>query len=261
VRGAFTGANIDHDGMFRAADGGTLFLDEIGELPLELQHKLLRELQEGQVQPVGSSRTIKVDVRVLAATNRDLTASIEAGEFRRDLYARLALWEIRVPPLRDRRADILMWIARLHRRWSEQRDGTAAPPLAFHPEVADLLVRHAWPDNLRGLDRLIHELATGATPGRPIAREEIPPWLQTDGTNSQVVSVVEATPRVADLPPARKPVKKPVPSQDEFVAVFERLEGNVRAMAKHFGRDRRQIYRWLDSFGLNERRKSLRSDD
>ncbi|HUH03764.1 MAG TPA: sigma 54-interacting transcriptional regulator [Kofleriaceae bacterium] len=259
VRGAFTGANSDHDGLFRAADGGTLFLDEIGELPLELQPKLLRVLQEGQVQPVGSTRTVKVEVRVLAATNRDLTASIEAGEFRRDLYARLALWEIRVPPLCDRRADVLSWIDRLHRKWSEQRDGVAAPPLTFHPEVADLLVRHAWPDNLRGLDRLIHELATGAVPGRPVAREDMPPWLQTDATGNSAVPIV-ATPRLAPTPVSR-PAKRPVPSRDEFVAVFEQLEGNVRAMAKHFGRDRRQIYRWLDSFGLNERRKNIRSDD
>jgi transcriptional regulator with GAF, ATPase, and Fis domain len=255
VRGAFTGANSDHEGLFRAADGGTLFLDEIGELPLELQPKLLRVLQEGQVQPVGSTKTVKVDVRVVAATNRDLSASIESGEFRRDLYARLALWEIRVPPLRDRRSDVLDWIARLHKRWSDQREGSAGERFEFHPEVAEILVRHDWPDNLRGLDRLIHELATAAVGGRPVTRDDLPPWLNTGVTQSGI--------QLAQTEPPAKPKsggRKPIPTKEEFVAVFEELEGNVRAMAKHFGRDRRQIYRWLDSYGLKERRDKIRGD-
>jgi len=252
VRGAFTGANSDHEGLFRAADGGTLFLDEIGELPLELQPKLLRVLQEGQVQPVGSTKTVSVDVRVVAATNRDLSTSIESGEFRRDLYARLALWEIRVPPLRKRRSDVLSWIDRLCRRWNEQRDGVPGEVLTLHPEVAEILVRHRWPDNLRGLDRLIHELATGAAPDRVVSRDDLPPWLNGGTAGSGVIAVPPAEPRpVADKKP-------PIPTREQFVAVFEEMGGNVRAMAKHFGRDRRQIYRWLESYGLKERRERIR---
>jgi len=251
VRGSFTGATSDHEGLFRAADGGTLLLDEIGELPLELQPKLLRAIQEGQVQPVGSTACVTVDVRVIAATNRDLPVSIESGQFRRDLYARLALWEIRIPALRERRADVLDWIARLHRRWVERRPESANRDLKFLPDVAELLVLHDWPDNLRGLDRLIHELASSATQERPVARDDLPPWV------SQEAAAEAAKPDASEKAPAQAR-RRPVPSREEFVEVFEKLEGNVRAMAKHFERDRRQIYRWLDAYGLADKRKRNR---
>jgi len=248
VRGSFTGATTDHEGLFLAANGGTLLLDEIGELPLELQPKLLRVLQEGQVQPVGSSKCVTVDVRVVAATNRDLTSSIEAGEFRRDLYARLALWEIRIPALRERRGDVLSWIDRLHRRWSEQRSENADHQLRFLPDVAEMLVLHDWPDNLRGLDRLIHELSSSAGQDRPVARDDLPPWLlQEAGSSKRTTSGTTGKPAGT--------TRRPVPSREEFEQIFEKLEGNVRAMAKHFERDRRQIYRWLDANGLADKRK------
>ena len=251
VRGAFTGASSDHDGLFRAADGGTLLLDEIGELPLELQPKLLRVLQEGKVQPVGSTRTLAVNVRVVAATNRDLSSSVKAGEFRRDLYARLALWEIRVPPLRQRRGDVLSWIERLHKRWVAKRvQGHSGEALRFLPDVAERLILHSWPDNLRGLDRLIHELASTGTQSRPIGRDDLPPWLFSSSKTGSTPAVELSVKRG----------RKPVPSREEFEQVFEELDGNVRAMAKHFARDRRQIYRWLDTYGLADRRKRKQED-
>src|SRR5262249_1579824 len=114
VRGAFTGAGDAQPGFFRAADGGTLFLDELGELPADQQPKLLRALEQAEVVPVGAAVPVKVDVRVVAATNRDLAGAVESGAFRRDLLARLSMWELRVPSLRERRADLLMWIERLH---------------------------------------------------------------------------------------------------------------------------------------------------
>src|SRR5690606_3923775 len=120
-----------------------------------------------------------VAVRVIAATNRDLSSSIERGEFRRDLYARLALWEIRVPPLRQRRADVLGWIDRLYQRWVEQR-GQPGGALDVTPEAAEVLALAAWPDNLRGIDRLIHELSTVAELGRPITVEDLPAWVTRD---------------------------------------------------------------------------------
>ena len=227
VRGSFTGAKTDQDGFFRAADGGTLFLDEIGELPIDLQPKLLRALQENEIQPVGSTRPQRVDVRVVAATNRELTDSIEAGTFRRDLYARLALWEIRVPALRDRRADILGWLARLHHLWAARRGAFAR--LDLDADAAEALLLAAHTENLRGLDRLVHELSD-----RPaITLADLPGWLRTKAVKSK---------------------GRTIPSREEIVAAYEQLAGSVHALARHFGRDRRQIYRWLDAYGLRERR-------
>ncbi len=247
VKGAFTGATADQPGLFRAAQGGTLFLDEIGDLPLALQPKLLRALQESEVQPVGSTKLVPVDVRVVAATHANLGKRVDNGAFRRDLYARLALWELRVPPLRSRRGDLLTWLDRLHTAWLDKRPDHPREPLTLSPEAAELVLRHDWPNNLRELDRLVHELASLPDLERPIALERLPGWLHgavpdsRDGRESTPVSGPATT-------------KPPVPTREEFIAVFERLEGNVRAMAKHFARDRRQIYRWIDSHGLSHRR-------
>jgi DNA-binding NtrC family response regulator len=229
-KGAFTGATEAQPGLFRAADGGTLFLDEIGELPPDLQPKLLRAIQDGEVQPVGGTRVVRVDVRVIAATHRDLAAASERGQFRRDLYARLSLWELRVPPLRARRIDLFHWIARLQRRW---REGT---PLVFEPDAAAALLAHPWPLNLRQIDRLVHELGAEKRTSA-VAEAELPAWLDD--------AVVDETPSE----------RSAIPTRDQFVAAFEEHKGSVRALAKHFGRDRRQIYRWLDQHGLRDRAK------
>ncbi len=243
VKGAFTGATSDQPGLFRAAQGGTLFLDEIGDLPLALQPKLLRALQEGEVQPVGSTKLVPVDVRVVAATHAELVQRVEAGEFRRDLYARLALWELSVPPLRERRGDLLTWLHRLHDAWLDKRPGHVRDPLTLSPEAAEVVLRHDWPNNLRQLDRLVHELSSVPELPRPITVERLPQWLRSlPPADAEDPAVVPA----ADKPP--------VPTRQEFVAVFERFDGNVRAMAKHFARDRRQIYRWIESHGLSDRR-------
>jgi two-component system, NtrC family, response regulator GlrR len=238
VRGAFTGASEAQPGLFRAAHGGSLFLDEIGELPRELQPKLLRAIQEGEVQPVGSTQTVRVDVRVIAATHRDLVSAAESGEFRRDLYARLALWELRAPALRQRRVDLLDWIARLDQRRRAARK-SAGTPLDFDADAAELLLRNDWPLNLRGLDRLVHELSAEET--RPITRAQLPDWLQA--------SAPSTTPAAA---PGKE--KSPVPTKEEFLAAYRQLDGSVRALSKHFARDRRQIYRWMEAHGLRDKR-------
>jgi transcriptional regulator with GAF, ATPase, and Fis domain len=249
VRGSFTGADADSLGLFRAAHGGTLFLDEIGELPLDLQPKLLRALQEGEIHPVGSNKPVRVDVRIIAATNRDLESLIEVGAFRRDLYARLALWELRVPPLRERRADLLDWISRLHAAWHEQRGGgAAAPPLVFHAEAADLLLRQDWPDNLRGLDRLVHELSIRDSAEGPVTRLELPAWVRAESPGAMGPPVPDPERSV----PGTKP-RRPAPARDEFIAAYDELEGNIHALARRFDRDRRQVYRWIDGFGLRPR--------
>jgi formate hydrogenlyase transcriptional activator len=152
VRGAFTGAVTARDGRIRAAHGGTLFIDEVGDLPLDIQPKLLRFLQEREFEPVGSSRTVRVDVRVIAATHRDLLAEVAAGRFRRDLYYRLATFGIRLPPLRQRGTDISLLASRfaLHefQRLGKPTGGLASPTL-------NRLAQHTWPGNVRELQHVI----------------------------------------------------------------------------------------------------------
>jgi PAS domain S-box-containing protein len=151
-KGAFTGATQRRDGRFVLADGGTLFLDEIGELPLELQAKLLRVLQEGELEPVGSSRTRRVDVRIVAATNRNLSECVEQGRFREDLYYRLAVFPITIPPLREREGDIDE-LARVFLAKHARRLGRSFAPLA-EPTLAKLRA-YAWPGNVRELENVI----------------------------------------------------------------------------------------------------------
>jgi transcriptional regulator with GAF, ATPase, and Fis domain len=255
VRGAFTGASSEQQGLFRAAEGGTLLLDEIGELPVELQPKLLRVLQEKEVCPVGGTRNVSVDVRVIAATNRDLAALVESGGFRRDLYARLALWEIRVPSLQRRRADLMSWLERLHARWRTAR-GLAAQPLpALDTEAAEALLLRDWSDNLRGVDRLVHALAEAAGTGQTLALRDLPAWLWTDAAREAPAARADAAaaapePAPVAAPTAGTPPAPPIPSRDELAAVLAQNGGSIRATARHFARDRRQIYRWLEAFGL-----------
>ena len=252
VRGAFTGASDAQPGLFAAAHGGTLFLDEIGDLPLDLQPKLLRALQEGEVRPVGATRAREVEVRIVAATNQPLTARVEAGEFRRDLYARLALWEIVVPPLRRRRVDVLPWIARLYRDWHATR-GLAERALVLRADAAEALLLAAWLENLRGVGRLVHELGASDRTGA-LERRELPAWL--------VRPEPAASAAAASAEPARSgpPAGRRAPPTREELATFLRTNGgSVHAAARHFERDRRQIYRWLDAYGLRDR--ALRGDD
>ncbi len=225
VRGAFTGAGEAQPGLFRSADGGTVLLDEIGDLPLELQPKLLRVLEEGEVHPVGSARPVTVDVRVIAATHRDLAVAAETGEFRRDLYARLSLWEIQVPALRQRRVDLLPWLDRLR---------GAGGAISFEPDAVERLLLAPWPTNLRGLDRLLRELPAHA---RPVAAYELPAWITAPPASAEVAQV-----------PIGRP---PPPTREEFLAAFDQHGGSVHALARHFQRDRRQIYRWLDAYRLD----------
>ena len=152
ARGAFTGAAQARRGFFAEAHGGTLVLDEIGELPLALQPKLLRALQEGEIQPVGAGRVEKVDVRVVACTNRDLAAETRAGRFREDLYYRLAVVELVVPPLREHRDDIPALAAEFARRYA-QRFGVERVRLA--PELVEALRRAEWPGNVRQLENAV----------------------------------------------------------------------------------------------------------
>jgi DNA-binding NtrC family response regulator len=161
-KGAFTGAHAKRAGYFGEANGGTLLLDEVGELPLPIQAKLLRALQEGEIQSVGSSRITKVDVRVVAATNRDLAAMARAGTFREDLYYRLAVVELTVPPLRERAADIPALAQEMTRRCAER---FGLPRLSIEPALLDELRRAEWPGNVRQLENTISRLAAMSAGG------------------------------------------------------------------------------------------------
>jgi formate hydrogenlyase transcriptional activator len=152
VKGAFTGALERRVGRFELADGGTIFLDEIGELPLETQVKLLRVLQEQEFEPVGSSRTLRIDVRVIAATNRDLAEALRAGRFREDLFYRLNVFPIEVPPLRERRSDIAQlvtfFVSHFARKFHKR-------VVAVAPETMTRLTSYPWPGNIRELQNVI----------------------------------------------------------------------------------------------------------
>jgi len=170
-RGAFTGAAMRRTGRFELANGGTIFLDEVGELPLELQPKLLRVLQEGEFEPVGCSQTRKVDVRVIAATNRDLSAEVAAGRFREDLYYRLHVFPVSVPALRDRGTDVEI-LAEAFLQRNCRRMGK--PQLEFSPDCLRRLRSYHWPGNVRELENIIERAVIIARDGRLNLREVLP---------------------------------------------------------------------------------------
>jgi PAS domain S-box-containing protein len=162
-KGAFTGATQRRDGRFALADGGTIFLDEVGELPLDLQAKLLRVLQRGEFEPVGGSKTRKVDVRAVAATNRDLGQAVRDGKFREDLYYRLNVFPITVPPLRERGEDIILLAFTFAKRFAQRMGRTIAP---LSPEDIARLRGYSWPGNVRELQNVIERAVITAREGR-----------------------------------------------------------------------------------------------
>ncbi|MFT4625481.1 MAG: DNA-binding NtrC family response regulator [Myxococcota bacterium] len=214
VAGAFTGAVAARDGHFVLADRGTLFLDELGELPLPVQAKLLRVLETGRIRPVGGGRERRVDVRLVAATCVDLDAAVGEGEFRQDLFARLAGVVVRMPPLRERRLDILD----LARHFLAE----AGCGLPLDAVFAEGLVRHDWPHNVRGLRTAMRRVA-----------------LLADG------DVLDAAALAVALPEAR------VDDTPEVVVLLREHRGNVAAIAAAVGKDRKQVYRWLQREGLD----------
>ena len=173
TRGAFSGAVRPHAGHFEAGGGGTLFLDEIGELPLPAQVKLLRALQEKTVRRLGSDKSIAVDVRIIAATNRDLRAEVAAGRFREDLYYRIATGIVRLPPLRERQGDLTPlidhFLAAANRKFADQ-PGVEQKTLS--PPARNLLLRHPWPGNVRELQATIDRLALWA-PGAAVTADDV----------------------------------------------------------------------------------------
>ncbi|MCZ7684673.1 MAG: sigma 54-interacting transcriptional regulator [Sandaracinaceae bacterium] len=238
VAGAFTGATKAEAGLFAAAEGGTLFLDEIGEMPLAVQPKLLRALATGEVRPVGGSAARRADVRVVAATNRDLRAEVAAERFRGDLFARIAGWTIELPPLRRRKEDVLV----LARAFLER----AGAPATLSADAAEALLLHRWPFNVRELEQACAAIAVRAAGAERALLEHLPPELR--GTVESRLPLAG----VASDPPLELTVRPDAtPSADELARALAHFEGNVAQVAAFFGRDRRQIYRWIDRYELD----------
>jgi DNA-binding NtrC family response regulator len=234
--GAFTGAVAPRGGLFAEAHGGTLFLDEIGELPEAVQPKLLRALAVGEVRSVGRAQATQVDVRVIAATHRDLAGDVARGAFRADLYARLAGWVLQVPPLRDRRDDIL----ELVRGVLDRRGGR----LAVSCRAAEALLLHDWPYNVRELEHALEAAAVRADDG-VIRCRHLPGAIGERVLARDGARVREA--RADDL--AAGPGA--APSEDELRRLLVEHGGNIRNVACALGKDRQQVYRWLKRYAID----------
>lgn len=238
VRGAFTDARRDHRGAIPRADGGTLFLDEIGDISPAFQVKLLRFLQDGRVRPLGAETETEVQVRVLAATHRNLPEAIRAGRFREDLYFRLAAYEIHLPPLRDRLEDLPLLVDHFRRQLAAEL-GIPPPPPAS-PEVLAVLARHRWPGNVRELALLLRrcliDCRTLADPGE-VQR------LLTDGAHPSA-----STP--PPEPPAPSLSSLVEAERQHILAVLAATGGNRSAAARILGIERKTLTRKLRALGI-----------
>jgi two-component system, NtrC family, response regulator AtoC len=235
-KGAFTGALKSKIGLFQSASGGTLFLDEVGELPLEMQAKLLRVLQEKEIRPVGSTQRVKVDLRVIAATNRDLDAEYQKGAFRKDLYFRLNVVTVNLPSLRERRSDIPLLV-----NWFLDRSPTGEAVRVTHAAMRCLL-HYEWPGNVRELQNCL-ERAVALGDGRVIDSGDLP-------------ASIAATPETAGNAPA-----KPEPSATDLEdieratieRVFEQVKGDKTLAGKMLGISRATLYRKLKRYNIGGR--------
>ncbi|HEY0189889.1 MAG TPA: sigma-54 dependent transcriptional regulator [Kofleriaceae bacterium] len=259
ARGSFTGATADRDGMFVEADGGTLFLDEIGDMPLHVQPRLLRVLQEGEVRPVGGASVRKVDVRVVAATHVNLADAVAAGKFREDLYYRLHVVALRVPPLRERPSDIPLLAA----HFLHKHGGNAAPSMT--PEALDVLVSDAWPGNVRELENaILHAIAFHH--GGEIGIEDLPTHIGARSgpvaVPSTAVSVPSAVSSAAMLVAIDAELEQHLPLTEAkrrmteafertyLIRLMERAQGSMSEAARLAGIDRTNLRRLLKRYEL-----------
>jgi two-component system, NtrC family, response regulator HydG len=242
VRGAFTGAERDRDGLFAAADGGTILLDEVGDLAPAAQAKLLRALEERSITPVGATRPVGVDVRVLAATNRPLDLLVAAGAFRADLLYRLSVVQLHLPPLRERREDVPALAVHFIRHFAE-RHGRAALPLAEGARRA--LLAHDWPGNVREL-RNVMERAVVLADGEAIESADLPASV---ASSSAPLRPADAA--IAELPYSEARTRALESFDRAFLgACLERHGGNISAAARALGLHRQSLQKMLRRLGL-----------
>lgn len=236
-KGSFTGAHEDKKGLFEIADGGTLFLDEVTEMPLALQSKLLRVLQEGEIRPVGATQEKRVNVRIVAATNRHIEKEVEAGRFREDLYYRLKVFPIRVPPLRERREDIALLAEHFLRRYATE---LGKPAAGFSQQAMELLQAYEWPGNVRELQNEVQRLVIQIEAG-----EFITPQLLSTRIR-QVEGVIER------VKPTKGTLKEMMDQLERWLLVeaLRQHDNNKTAAARTLGITREGLHKKLRAFGL-----------
>jgi Nif-specific regulatory protein len=232
-RGSFTGAVGDRKGLFEVADGGTLFLDEVSETTPGLQAKLLRVLQDGEIRPVGDNRSYPVDVRVIAATNRRLEDEIKANRFREDLYYRLSVFPIHIPPIRERREDIPLLARHLVHRLSAQLKKSIGEPT---PEALEQLERHPFPGNVRELANELERAILLADPGAPITEDLLSEHVQESAA--------------AGAPPGALQVRTNDFERQQILAALERAGGVKTRVAEELGLSYRGLMKKLRRLGL-----------
>jgi DNA-binding NtrC family response regulator len=278
-KGSFTGATDKHLGKFQEADGGTLFLDEIGELRLDMQVKLLRALQEGEVDPVGGKRPVKVDVRIISATNRDLAERVREGQFREDLYYRLNVFPIHVPPLRERGGDVPSLARHFIRRFAAEE---SKPVTGLTPDATDLIERFNWPGNVRQLENTIFravvlcdyttldvcdfpqiaaalgvELRARQTlpMGTPVAApvSATPPELRYHHATAPESMQQRASPYGLSTTDGAGHMRKLEEMEAEIIRLaISRYEGHMSEVARRLGIGRSTLYRKLKELGLEQ---------
>jgi transcriptional regulator with PAS, ATPase and Fis domain len=233
-KGAFTGATRSKPGLFQSANGGTVFLDEIGELPQEMQAKLLRFLQEKEVRPVGSNNRFKVDVRVIAATNRDLESAYKAGEFRKDLYFRLNVVTVNMPALRERRSDIPMLA-----HWFLERYANGAD-IPITASAMKCLLQYDWPGNVRELENCI-ERAVALGEGKIIDVSDLPPAVLSTASAMEAPAAPQGLLSSDDLEDIERAT---------ILRVFEQVNGDKVVAGKMLGISRATLYRKLKRYNI-----------
>jgi two-component system response regulator HydG len=243
VKGAFTGANHAKDGLLVSAEGGTVFLDEIGELSLDLQAKLLRALQEKEVRPVGATHRVPIRARIVAATNRNLAEMVEKGTFRKDLFYRLNVVNLRIPSLRDRREDIPLLAAHFLDRISHQ-NGTK---FTLSDEALRTMMRHDWPGNVRELENSV-ERACALSSGPVLHLGDLPTQLQQEGLDARRTAGVGAGAESNGGAPEVKTLADL--ERDAILGAIRVLKGDKLQAAKLLGIGKTTLYRKLKEYGI-----------